>query len=227
MFCGSVVCMTKSEQGDRHKSLGRSGRPREPCLGRPWLQGLGKFGSREMLSIPQCLFSKKDKNKCAVSPDNGRKRTKNNKRIQTMNLDDVYDDAIRTVDKVRNERRRDHLARIGPAIQKFHDHIISDVARRILEESRRGKHRLRLYGGASHTKFEQFPVVFLLMGPKDEGTEFFKTNGIETIQDKLENHFRNTRFKWEIKKRANNVMVDVYWGDTSEDRQRPPRPCSV
>lgn len=143
-----------------------------------------------------------------------------------MDLDEVYDDAIRTVDRVRNERRRDHLSRIGPAIQKFYDYIITDVARRILEESRRGKHRLRLYGGASHTKFEQFPVVFLLMGPKDEGTDFFKANGIETIQDKLENQFCNTRFRWEVKKRANNVTVEVFWGER-ETVPRPPRASSV
>jgi hypothetical protein len=81
-----------------------------------------------------------------------------------------------------------------------------------MEASNKGYSNIKLFSAKKYDKYNNLPVIFLLLGSKDEGKEIFKKLKIVSLEERLATYFKDTNFTITIAPiSTNRVGVTLRW----------------
>lgn len=135
-----------------------------------------------------------------------------------INAKNAVVQAHQNLRKEKESRKRDNIIQIDRAITHLYEECTKDLVDKVETASKQGYSNIKLFLAKKYDKYDNFPVIFLLMGSKFEGLNVFDNLGIISLEKRLLNKFLNTQFSIKIlpvpnkdQQPSNRLAVYLYW----------------
>lgn len=113
--------------------------------------------------------------------------------------------------KINEEKRIIRAQKHQKIIDKFIKENLLRFKFKVLQASSQNESSVMVYVANFSNTYENLPIIYLLNGPRHEGLNYFKKNGIISVPERLKEHFKGCRIHIEPVWKYKIISIEIYF----------------